>query len=1105
MSLRMPSLKTLALVVAGLVAAWLLFAWLALPRLLKYEAEKFVAEKTGHQLTLDLPEFNPFQLRLVVPNLRLAEPDGKLLFAFRSLLVDLSSKSILRGAFVFDTIRLDAPRATLVMHRDGSLNWTALLDAFKDKEEKPAAPLPRLTIGSFAIAGGALDFSDESIGFSTHATPLDLELSDLSTLPDNTGHYRISARTGVGARVLWQGDATLNPPAASGSVSIDDLDLARLAPYFSHALPVAQPAGTAALSVAYHAAYANGRLDLTLDRMIAKLADLRLALAGKDGAPSPAIAVDTIKAGNGRFDLAAHSFTLDALTVGGAQLTLPRPGAAAVTMRLGALAIDKIHADLAAHTLAVDAVALRDGRVQAVRDSHGRIDLAEALAAVRMPAAAEAKSAPPPEAAPWRVTLGKLEAIGFAAAFRDEAVAPAAELALDDIGLSVEGISNDLAKPLPLHASFKARTGGSFAADGQVVPATPSAELRFKLADLALKPAQPYLASVARLTLGDGQLSVDGAASYDAHGAAFKGGFALRRLRLTEKDTNNVVLALKSLDSRDVQAAPASLRIGTMTLDGLDTRLIINKDKSTNLTRILAGQPAAAPARDGAAKGTAGQEGAAKPATQQAAAGGNAAHAEAAASRAPAKDAPGFVASIGRLRVTNGAMDFADHSLALPFGTRINKLHGTLSKLSSRPGAPGQVELEGQVDDYGLARAVGQIDLFDPTAFTDMKVVFRNVEMTRLTPYAATFAGRRINSGKLSLDLEYKIDKRQLAGDNKIVMDQLTLGERVESPQAKNLPLDLAIALLQDSDGRIDLGLPVSGSLDDPQFSLGGIVWKAIVNVLTKIVTAPFRALFGGGGEKLENVAFEVGNAQLTPPEQEKLVRLAGMLAKRPRLALTVHGVYADTDRVALQDRQLRSALAAKVGGKADKRISAKAAEKAQADGDVDTDPGAISTADPKVQAALEALFSERFGAAELAALKDGFRKANPGQMKQSVTGKMMSRLSGLFREKKTLGAADVAQLKGADFYAVLYERLRDKEQVGDARLTALAKVRGDNVAAALRAAGTPAGRIAVAAPEKVDGKDQEVPVKLSLGAAAQTAAAPAAEPPAAPVPASPR
>jgi hypothetical protein len=304
---------------------------------------------------------------------------------------------------------------------------------------------------------------------------------------------------------------------------------------------------------------------------------------------------------------------------------------------------------------------------------------------------------------------------------------------------------------------------------------------------------------------------------------------------------------------------------------------------------------------------------------------------------------PAYRMTIDRIRVEHGEMDFADHSLALPFGTRIHDFKGAFNGISTQTGALAELELDGRVDEFGLARAVGQIDLFNPTGFMDIKTVFRNVEMTNLTPYTATFVGRKIQSGKLSLDLEYKIKERQLLGENQIIMDKLTLGERVESPTAKDLPLDLAIAILQDSDGKIDLGLPVSGSLDDPQFSYGRIIWKAIGNIITKIVTAPFRALgalFGGGGEKLEKVAFEAGEAGLTPPEKEKFKQISQILNKRPGLALTVHGAWsAEIDRPALKELQLRRAVAEKMGVKLAP----------------DEDPGPISTSNAKAQAGLEA------------------------------------------------------------------------------------------------------------------------------------------------------
>ncbi len=1032
MSLRLPSARTLAFTLAGLVAAWLLFAWLALPRLLKSQAEDFVAERTGHRLAIGRVAFNPLEWQLRIAGLRLDTPDGQPLFAFDELLVDLSARSLTQRTLVFDAVQLDAPQGTVVLHADGGLNWSPFLAALQDTEDEPAAAPPRLVIHRFVLAGGRLDFRDARIGFATRAAPLDLELTDLSTLPDRTGRYQVFARTGVGARVLWHGEATLRPLAASGNVSVDELDLARLAPYLREALPLRQPAGTAAASLDYRAAYADGRFTLVADIPTVTVEGLGFVL----GEGGPALAVERIEGRGGRYDLASGRFTLAGLLLSDLRAELPRPGFEPVPLALGALEVLDTAVDLPGRNATVARATLAEGSIQAARDADGRVDLAEALAALAPPAAAAPAENTEPATPPRHYRVDRVALTGFAASLRDQGTTPAAELALQDLALSLDGVSDDLAAPLPVHASFTVASGGRFEAEGEVVPATPSAAVQFKLADLALKAAQPYLTPVARLTVAGGQLSVDGEARYDAQDARFKGGFRVAGLRLLETETGKRFLAWRSLSSRQVAASPTRLDIGELALDGVDTTLIINRDKSVNVARIFNDRSEAAPA------------------------------APAAGAQADKLDkAAAFVANVERLAVKNSGMDFADLSLALPFGTRIDKLHGAIEGLSSKPGAPGQVELEGQVDDYGLARAVGQLDLFDPTAFLDLKVVFRNVEMTRLTPYSATFAGRRIDSGKLSLDLEYKIKDRQLAGENQVIMDQLTLGERVESPEAKDLPLDLAIALLQDSEGRIDLGLPVSGSLDDPQFSYGAIIWKAIVNVLTKIVTAPFRALFGSGGEKLEQVAFEAGTAQLTPPEQEKLTRVAAMLNKRPRLALTVRGGYADADRTALQDLALRRAVADQLGRKTEPGA----------------DPGPVATGNPKVQAALEDLYAQRLGSAELAALKEGFRTANPGALPQSTAGRMLSRLTGLFRESRPLDEAEVTQLKGADFHAVLFERLRNKEEVADARLQALAGLRGESVAAALTAAGADAARLKLAAPEQVEAKDGEVPVKLGV------------------------
>jgi uncharacterized protein involved in outer membrane biogenesis len=1049
---RLPSLKTWTLTFAGLAVIYLLFAWLILPRIIQTQAEKFIAEKTGHHLSMNRPEFNPFELSLHLSGLRLTQPDNEPLLSFQDLVVDLSVASIYRRALVFDGIRLDGFEATVTLLPNGQLNWSSLIDSFKSKDETSNAPLPRLDIQHFVLAGARLDFADKRIvpAFATRIEPLDLELFDISTLPNEKGQYKVYARTTFGASVTWHGDTSLDPLAMTGSFSVDDVDLARLATFFKDSLPIAPPTGKAGLSADYKLAYSAGHMDLNLEHTKAKITGL--GLHGKSKS-SPDVAVETIEAKEGSFNLMKNEFALGFLSITGSKLDLQQNKTGAKkALELGSLTLENTRVNLATHQATLGNITLKGGGIRVTRDAKGRIDLMEALQATLPPAQVKrnkkSETANTAAETGWHYRVGKVELSGFAATFRDESVAPVADLAFEDIALDLENISDDWKIALPLRASFKAHGGGSFEAEGKVTPAEPAADIRLKLSELSLFPAQPYLSAVTKLNLVDGRLSTEGRVSYNAKETGYQGSFALNNLRLNEAESGNLFLTWKALGSRKFEVTPKKLDIGELTLSGLDTQLIINKDKTLSFTRIL--------------KQTA-SDTSTKPVSPPAAS-------------TPTAPAHPFIVNIDRFRVNKSEMDFADYSLALPFGTRIHSLKGIVTGISSQPGTPGQLELDGQVDDYGLARAVGQIDFLNPTDSIDLKVVFRNVEMSRLTPYSATFAGRKIASGKLSLDLEYKIHQRQLQGENQVTIDQLVLGDRVESPEAKNLPLDLAIAILQDSDGRIDLGLPVSGSLDDPKFSYGAIIWKAIVNVFTKIATAPFRALGAlfGGGEKFESIVFEAGNSHLTPPEREKLVQLAAALNKRPNLSIEIHGVYAEADRVAFQDRQLRRTVLEKSG------------QHIEGDGD----PGPISTHQPKIQSALEDIFSDRFGSGELAALKEGFRKANPGQLEESNTGKIMSRLSGLFHEKRSLNEQEVTQMKGADFYAILFARLRDKVIVDNDRLLALARVRGEFTLTTLKAAGAPADRLAVLTAEKIETEGRDVPVKLVLGTAKITAPA---------------
>ncbi|MDR1999933.1 MAG: DUF748 domain-containing protein [Zoogloeaceae bacterium] len=943
MPLRLPSRRTLGIIVAVILLLELT-AWLAVPSLVQSQLQNLIVEKAGHHLTMERPSFNPFTLALTLRDADLREPDGKPLLAFHSLEINLSATSLFRAALVFDAIRLDGLKATVAAQSGDRLNWSALADALQGEEDTSAQPasLPRVDITLLSISDGQVDLADRRSKpeKSINIDPINIELENLSTLPNDQGRYQVTARTGFAEHIEWQGDVVLNPLTVEGSLDIKGIALSRLARLAQLPEGLAAPEGTASLTTQYKVARANDQINLSLDQLAAKVDHLKLS--GKAGG-EPVLAIDAIEARDGKFDLNERRFDLGEFQIKGGHLAL-------------------------------------------VRGADGRFNLENLLAA----SSSGSPETPASAAAPWHYAIKHTTLTGLHAAFHDQTVAPPAEFALQDITIAIDDITNTTPAAWPVRASLRARDGGELSADGKLSVSEPLVDLHVKLTDLSLKPAQPYLGAVTTLTLTEGQASGEGQVLVDATQSGYQGSFTLRNLILTEGNQRSKFLKWRTLSTRKLTASASRLSIADLLLDGLDTRLEIEADKTTNFGRIMRKPDTEAPAPD-------------------------------TSSSAP------YEVVITRLRLTDGRLAFADRSLILPFSANINKLKGNVDRLGNLH-ERGRLTLDGEVDDYGLMRASGSINLFDPASFMDIAVAFRNVDIPRLTPYSATFVGRRIDAGKLSLDLQYKINQRQLAGNNQIIIDSLTLGERVESPQAADLPLELAIALLQDSDGRIDLGIPVSGNLDDPEFSYGHLVWQAVFNVIKKIITSPFRALAAlfGGDDGIDAIAFEAGRADLGGPEREKLTKLASALGQRPKLALDIRGTFAESDRLALQDLQLRRTLAALL----DRPV------------DDDADPGPIAITGPKVKAALETLFAKRLGSDELARVKD------------------------------------------TNLHAVLYEKLRAQEPVSDEQLQTLAKARGEAALTILQDANAPMQRITLGDSEQIEALGQEVPLKLEAKAA---------------------
>ena len=436
-----------------------------------------------------------------------------------------------------------------------------------------------------------------------------------------------------------------------------------------------------------------------------------------------------------------------------------------------------------------------------------------------------------------------------------------------------------------------------------------------------------------------------------------------------------------------------------------------------------------------------------------------------------------FPYTISQVQVEKGNMIFADLSLRTKFMTRIHDLKGTITGLSSTRDAQAKVKMDGRVDRYGMAKISGVIRPNDFGRSSDVDIIFQNLEMKNLSPYSGKFAGRLIKSGKVSADLKYQIHDYKMIGDNKILVDNLVLGEQVDDPGAASLPLDLAIALLQDGQGRIDIGLPVTGDLKDPKFSIGPLIWHVFTNLITKAVSAPFRALgsmFGGEGKNFDAVTFDPGKADLLPPEKEKLMKLADALKNRPQLKLVIQGRYnPDTDGRELKDLSIRRMVATRLGAKSGP----------------DEDPGPLDFTDSKTQNILEELYRDRFGEASLKDLEKGIATG-------SVKARMPAKNQSKKRKKESFLAKTVDNLalykiipggksseQAALWAGELFIRLAESEKVADQTFLQLAGKRARAIAGELEGGAQIAKeRIGIKEPEPLS--DNESPsAKLSLDA----------------------
>ena len=463
------------------------------------------------------------------------------------------------------------------------------------------------------------------------------------------------------------------------------------------------------------------------------------------------------------------------------------------------------------------------------------------------------------------------------------------------LNFSTKVITSTLTAPIEYELQLSLNDQGTLSSQGQVDVTGETIDANIQLDKLALTQFQPYLAPYVNIQLKSGLLSSAGKLTADAKGKAIYGGSVeLDDLAIHDKLRNAPLVKWQkmNINQLDFDQQKNQIKIDHLAFNQPYAKVVIAKDRTTNISDLIVEAPAA---NSKTTKNT------------------TTASAKQTELQTASKTTPELSLDIQKISFSQGSAYFADNSLTPNFASGIELLEGNITHLSSTPGTKASVDIKGKIDKYAPVTLKGDINPLLDMPYLDLDLVFKSVELTSVNPYSGTYAGYYIDKGQLSLSLNYQLDKNKLKGSNHLIIDQLKLGKPSDSDLATSLPITLAIALLQDRNGVIDLGMEVSGDLDSPSFSVGSIIMTAITNVITKAVTAPFTFLAGliGSDETLDKISFAEGKFSLSEDEQKSLDKLASALLDRPMLKLSVEGeVDAINDSQAIAERIMKRKLA---------------------------------------------------------------------------------------------------------------------------------------------------------------------------------------------------
>lgn len=867
------------------IVVYTLVGFFAVPAVVKTQLVTQIDQQLHRTAQVEAVEFNPYALSLSIQGFDLADTDGVSLVNFEELAVNFQLSSLFRWAWTFAEIRLDSPEIFYERFADGDSRLDRLISELAPTEPEPdpdgeqnksPAGLPRLLIHSLALNQGQAALIDRQPGSPVELAlgPIDIAVEQLNTLPDRSGQQRVAIQLPGGGKLSWKGTLDIAPFTSAGELLLDNLQLQALTPYLAHQLAIDDFTAAVSSSLTYQIGI-NPQ-----GRFTAQIEPLNLSI---DGITLTGLTPSTELIAIPRVQLEGGSIHFPEQRVAIQSLTIEQPKLALWRDPQGALSVSNL---------------LRPADTPVPVD---KAPAPESPAITETGIAAQPKPVAKP--LPWQFALDEFLLTQGDIGFSDRSTSPEADVGLTELNLRVTGISNQHDQRFPVEFSTIIQSNqtaaGRVTMGGEVaVLPTVSLQTSAKTEQVELATLQPWLNQIAAITIDGGALDSDLSAELGADkGMTITGSINLADLNLLASSQQTPLGRWAALTINEFEFGltpdwqPQMLAIGSINLQQPFARIAIDEQGQTNLAElIVAPDPAAPP----------------EPKTT---------------STASDRPSTAMTIKVGAASISDGSLDFSDLSLPLPFTTVVNELNGAVTEFSNLNQEPAVLKLQGQVNQYGSAQITGAASLFEPTHATDVSLEFLNLELARVSPYSAQFAGRKIDQGKLDLNLQYTIKQGKLNAKNDIVLSDLQLGDKIDNPTATSLPLGLAVALLKDSKGVIDIKLPITGDLKDPEFKIGPVIWKTFAQLITRVATSPFRLLanlIGIDSDELGQFQFRPGLAALTPPELEKIVQLQEALQQRPNLVVEISGrANAEIDRPALALVALQTALV-NVTGKAE-------------------------------------------------------------------------------------------------------------------------------------------------------------------------------------------